>query len=106
MHDLHAVDAGVRPSQVERLGDIASLHRGPEQPGQDAAHYARLWLRSALVPTASIGSSLGHRAMPIGLFLASTNLVQFGSVLFSVVLLFQLVKLPVEFNASDRAKAS
>ena len=37
MHDLHAVDAGVRPSEVERLGGIASLHRGPEQPGRHGA---------------------------------------------------------------------
>ena len=72
---------------------------------QHARHYAPLWLRSALVPTASIGSSLGYGAMAIGLFLASTNLVLVGAVLFSAVLLFQVVTLPVEFNASNRAKA-
>ena len=72
---------------------------------QPARHYAPLWLRSALVPTASIGSSLGYGAMAIGLFLASTNLVLVGAVLFSAVLLFQVVTLPVEFNASNRAKA-
>ena len=55
---------------------------------QHARHYAPLWLRSALVPTASIGSSLGYGAMAIGLFLASTNLVLVGAVLFSAVLLF------------------
>ena len=72
---------------------------------QHARHYAPLWVRSALVPTASIGSSLGYGAMAIGLFLASTNLVLVGAVLFSAVLLFQVVTLPVEFNASNRAKA-
>ena len=51
------------------------------------------------------GSSLGYGAMAIGLFLASTNLVLVGAVLFSAVLLFQVVTLPVEFNASNRAKA-
>jgi uncharacterized protein len=72
---------------------------------QHARHYAPLWLRSALVPTASIGSSIGYFAMVIGLFMASTNMVLVGAVLFSAVLLFQVVTLPVEFNASNRAKA-
>ena len=72
---------------------------------QHARHYAPLWVRSALVPTASIGSSLGYFVMLIGLFIASTNMVLVGAVLFSAVLLFQIVTLPVEFNASSRAKA-
>jgi Zn-dependent membrane protease YugP len=72
---------------------------------QHARHYAPLWVRSALVPTANIGSSIGYFAMLIGLFIASTNLVLLGAVLFSAVLLFQIVTLPVEFDASSRAKA-
>jgi Zn-dependent membrane protease YugP len=72
---------------------------------QHASHYAPLWLRSALVPTANIGSSIGYFVMLGGLFLASTNMVLVGAVLFSAVLLFQIVTLPVEFNASSRAKA-
>lgn len=72
---------------------------------QHATHYAPLWLRSALVPTANIGSSLGYMVMLIGLFMASSNMVLVGAVLFSAVLLFQIVTLPVEFNASSRAKA-
>lgn len=71
---------------------------------QHARHYAPLWVRSALVPTANIGSSLGYMVMLGGLFLASTNLVLVGAVLFSAVVLFQIVTLPVEFNASARAK--
>jgi uncharacterized protein len=71
---------------------------------QHASHYAPLWLRSALVPTANIGSSLGYIVMLLGLFMASTNMVLVGAVLFSAVLLFQVVTLPVEFNASSRAK--
>ena len=71
---------------------------------QHARHYAPLWVRSALVPTANIGSSLGYFVMLIGLFMASTNMVLVGAVLFSAVLLFQIVTLPVEFNASNRAK--
>ena len=72
---------------------------------QHARQYAPLWVRSALVPTANIGSSLGYFVMVIGLFFASTNMVLIGALLFSAVLLFQIVTLPVEFNASNRAKA-
>lgn len=72
---------------------------------QHAQSYRWLGLRSALVPTAKIGSSLGYMVMLIGLFLSSTNMVLVGALLFSAVLLFQIVTLPVEFDASARAKA-
>ena len=71
---------------------------------QHARHYAPLWVRSALVPTANIGSSLGYIVMVMGLMFQSTNMVVIGAVLFSAVLLFQVVTLPVEFDASRRAK--
>lgn len=71
---------------------------------QHAQNYSPLWLRSALVPTAHIGSGIGYFVMVIGLFMSSANLVLLGAVLFSAVLLFQIVTLPVEFNASNRAK--
>ena len=93
---------------VHASDSIAAVGMATHEAGhalQHARHYAPLWVRSALVPTASIGSSLGYGAMAIGLFLASTNLVRVGAVLFSAVLLFQVVTLPVEFNASNRAKA-
>jgi Zn-dependent membrane protease YugP len=72
---------------------------------QHAQSYKPMWLRSALVPTAKIGSSLGYIVMLGGLMLSSTNTVLVGAVLFSGVLLFQVVTLPVEFDASARAKA-
>jgi Zn-dependent membrane protease YugP len=72
---------------------------------QHARNYAPLWVRSALVPTANIGSGLGYFVMMIGLFIASANMVLVGAILFSAVLLFQIVTLPVEFNATNRAKA-
>ena len=72
---------------------------------QHAKHYGPLWVRSMLVPTANIGSSIGYFVMLIGLFMASTNMVLVGAVLFSMVLLFQIVTLPVEFDATRRAKA-
>jgi len=71
---------------------------------QHAEHYKPLWLRSLLVPTASIGSNFGYIIMLIGLFMASQNMVLVGAALFSMVLLFQVVTLPVEFDASRRAK--
>jgi uncharacterized protein len=71
---------------------------------QHAQHYAPLWVRSMLVPTASIGSSLGYFVMLMGVIVQATNMVLIGALLFSAVLLFQIVTLPVEFNASNRAK--
>lgn len=70
---------------------------------QHARAYKPLWLRSLLVPTANIGSSVGMWSMMLGLMI-SPKLVLFGAALFSCVLLFQLVTLPVEFDASRRAK--
>jgi Zn-dependent membrane protease YugP len=71
---------------------------------QHAQHYAPLWVRSLLVPTAKIGSTLGYLGMAIGLGLQSQGLVGIGAVLFGCVLAFQVVTLPVEFDASARAK--
>ncbi len=79
---------------------------------QHARHFGPLKLRSMLVPTAGIGSNLGYIVMMIGLFLTMSSggasgqgIVMIGAVLFSAVLLFQIVTLPVEFDASNRAKA-
>lgn len=70
---------------------------------QHAQNYAPLWIRSALVPMAGIGSNLGYIVMLVGLML-SPYVVMFGAILFSAVLLFQIVTLPVEFDATARAK--
>lgn len=71
---------------------------------QHATAYKPLWLRSLLVPTANLGSSLGYIVMVLGLMMQSIQLFLGGVVLFSMVLLFQIVTLPVEFDASARAK--
>lgn len=71
---------------------------------QHATNYAPLWVRSALVPMAGIGSNLGFYGMMFGAMLGMTNLVMVGAILFSAVLLFQIITLPVEFDASRRAK--
>jgi len=98
-----ALSDGVHDSRSLAAVGIAAHEAG--HAIQHAKHYGPLKLRSMLVPTASIGSNLGYFVMLAGLFMSSTNLVLVGAVLFSAVLLFQLVTLPVEFDASNRAKA-
>lgn len=71
---------------------------------QHATGYKPLWLRSTLVPTANIGSKLGIWVMIAGLFFAAQGLILLGAILFTAVLAFQLVTLPVEYDASARAK--
>jgi Zn-dependent membrane protease YugP len=72
---------------------------------QHAVGYKPLWLRSTLVPMASIGSTVSYIVILLGLLLLrSPQMVYFGAALFSLVVLFQLVTLPVEFDASRRAK--
>lgn len=71
---------------------------------QHATKYAPLWARSALVPMAGIGSNIGYMVMFGGLMFQAPNMVLIGAILFSAVLLFQVVTLPVEFDASARAK--
>ena len=70
---------------------------------QHAHGYAPLGLRSALVPMAGIGSNIGYMVMALGLFV-HPFVVGVGALIFSAVLLFQLVTLPVEFDATARAK--
>jgi hypothetical protein len=98
-----ALSDGVYDSRSLAAVGIAAHEAG--HAIQHARHYGPLKLRSMLVPTAGIGSNLGYIIMLIGLFMASQNMVLVGAVLFSAVLLFQLVTLPVEFDASNRAKA-
>jgi hypothetical protein len=89
------------------MPSIAAIGVATHEAGhaiQHAKKYTPLWLRSALVPTANIGSSVGYMVMFLGLFMQSQNMVLLGAVLFSMVLLFQIVTLPVEFDASNRAK--
>jgi hypothetical protein len=71
---------------------------------QDAQQYGPLAIRNGLVPMASIGSSISIFVVIAGLFLQMTGLATVGLVLFGAVVLFQLVNLPVEYNASSRAR--
>jgi len=66
--------------------------------------YAALKLRSALAPVANIGANISWPLILVGLlFGGSGTLIQLGIIMFSLAVAFQLVTLPVEFNASKRA---
>lgn len=70
---------------------------------QHAQGYAPLKLRNAVIPMTRIGSFLGVPLALIGMFLYSNTLIYAGLILYSAVAVFQLITLPVEFNASKRA---
>lgn len=70
---------------------------------QHATGYSPMKLRSAIVSVTNIGSTLSMPLILIGIVLNSSGLAMAGVALFSLVAIFQLVTLPVEFNASRRA---
>ncbi|MCQ2752615.1 MAG: zinc metallopeptidase, partial [Coriobacteriales bacterium] len=70
---------------------------------QDAKAYAPMRARSALVPVVNLGSSVWLVLLLAGIFLNIIGLVWVAIAVFGVAVLFQLVTLPVEFNASSRA---
>ena len=102
------------PSEkVLRLSDavygstsVAAIGVAAHECGHAIQHkvgYAPLGLRSLAVPVANFGSKLSWPLILIGLLIGSTPLAQIGVILFLAVVLFQLITLPVEFNASHRA---
>ncbi|MBO1003036.1 zinc metallopeptidase [Pseudogracilibacillus auburnensis] len=70
---------------------------------QDAEEYAFLKFRSSLVPVASFGSNAAIFIIIAGIILTRPNLILLGVIFMAAAVLFQLVTLPVEFNASSRA---
>ncbi|MUK88287.1 peptidase [Ornithinibacillus sp. L9] len=92
---------------VYRGSSIASLAVAAHEIGhaiQHANNYSMLVLRHKLFPVANIGSQLAPFLLLGGFFLELTNLIGLGILLFSGAVLFQVVTLPVEYNASSRAK--
>lgn len=71
---------------------------------QDAQRYAPLALRSIAVPAASFGGGFGVMILVLGLILSSLPIIWLGIGAFSAVVAFQVINLPVEFDASRRAK--
>ena len=72
---------------------------------QDAQGYSLMAVRNAAVGVANVGSSIGLFVFIIGLAMALKPVAWLGLALFGAVVFFQLVNLPVEFDASNRAKA-
>ena len=70
---------------------------------QHSKHYAPLNVRNAIVPVVNLGSKLSWPMILIGLLLGIAGFLDLGIILFSFSLIFQLITLPVEFNASSRA---
>jgi Zn-dependent membrane protease YugP len=93
--------------EVFRNNSISAIGIAAHETGhavQHAKQYTPLVLRNMIAPTASIGSNLSWIIILAGFIIGSLGLVKFGILLFSLVVVFQLITLPVEFNASARAK--
>jgi hypothetical protein len=91
---------------VGRVASLSAVGVACHEAGhalQDAAGYRPMQIRQTLVPAAQIGQSLWFLPVVIGLIIGATGLVTIGLILFAAVVLFQLVTLPVEFDASRRA---
>ena len=97
----------VRLSNVVYSGrSLASLGVAAHEVGhaiQHATGYAPLHIRSSIAPVAQFGSTLSFPLLLLGILMGSPSFVQLGVLLFTGVVLFQVVTLPVEFNASSRA---
>ncbi len=103
-------------ARVLRLSDsvygsdsVAALGVAAHECGhaiQHAQGYAPLMLRNAIIPVTNFGSKLSIPLILLGLVLGLAPLVQVGIWMFALMAVFQLVTLPVEFNASARALAT
>jgi Zn-dependent membrane protease YugP len=93
--------------EVYRSASLASIGVAAHETGhaiQHAKRYSPLMLRNMIAPTASIGSNMAWIVIMAGFIFNMLGLVKLGILLFSIVVIFQLITLPVEFNASSRAK--
>jgi Zn-dependent membrane protease YugP len=93
-------------ADVGQAATVAALGVAAHEAGhavQDARGYKPMRIRQTLVPVATIGSQLWIFPAFLGLIIGSLGLVNIGLVLFLAVVVFQLVTLPVEFDASRRA---
>jgi len=109
----HLTDHYDPRANVIRLSDsvygstsVASIGVAAHEAGhavQHATGYVPIRLRNAVLPVANIGSRLAVPVILIGLVMSLEPLVSAGIILFSALVLFQLITLPVEFNASRRA---
>ncbi len=88
---------------------LAALGVAAHEVGHAVQHdtgYLPLYVRNTIIPATQIGSYAAVPLFLIGLFMSSESLVSIGIMLFAAIVFFQLVTLPVEFNASRRAIAT
>jgi Zn-dependent membrane protease YugP len=93
--------------EVYRSRSLAAVGIAAHEAGhaiQDARAYAPLVVRNAAVPLAGFGSNFSFILIMVGALISWSNLITIGIALFGAVVFFQIVNLPVEFNASSRAK--
>lgn len=100
-------------SGVIRLSDsvydetsVAAIGVAAHEAGhavQHATNYKPIVVRNSIVPVVNISNALSMPLFFIGLLMGNVGLATAGALLFSAVLIFQLITLPVEFNASSRA---
>lgn len=91
---------------VYHSSSVAAIGVAAHECGHVIQHYGGyvpIRVRNAIVPVVNFGSKMSWPLILLGILFGLTSLVDIGIILFSVVLLFQLVTLPVEFNASKRA---
>ena len=92
-------------SDIYNKATIASVSVAAHECGhaiQDKNNYVFLRLRNTIIPLVNISSKLGYIAILIGLFSRATGFLKIGIIFELVILLFQVITLPVEFNASKR----
>lgn len=85
---------------------LAALGVAAHEVGHAVQHdtgYMPLYIRNTIIPVTQIGSYLAIPLFFLGLFMSSPMLVKWGVLLFGAIVFFQMVTLPVEFNASSRA---
>ncbi len=102
-------------SRVVRLSEgvydstsIAALGVAAHEVGHAVQHdtgYMPLYIRNTIIPVTQIGSYVSIPLLILGLLVASPRLVELGIILFAAIVFFQIITLPVEFNASRRAVA-
>lgn len=93
--------------QVFEGRDLAALGVAAHEAGhalQDAQRYGPLVARNAIVPLAGIGSNLGVIILIVGFAMGAMGLAAVGVGLFALTVVFQLINLPCEFDASTRAR--
>ncbi|MFH0793066.1 MAG: zinc metallopeptidase [bacterium] len=93
--------------QVYRGQSLASVGVAAHEAGhaiQHSRNYALLEARTFIVPMAGLGDKLAFPIIFLGFIFHALSLVKVGIILFSIIVLFQIITLPVEFDASSRAK--